>query len=66
MRTGLSTKSNAVDCVTQREIVATCKRLSETYLLPVIKAMLEGFPFTISGFHADNGWEYINTRSPPD
>ena len=30
------------------------------YLLPVIKAMLEGFPFTISGFHADNGSEYIN------
>ena len=28
--------------------------------LPVIKAMLEGFPFTISGFHADNGSEYIN------
>jgi len=40
--------------------VATCERLSETYLLPVIKAMLEGFPFTISGFHADNGSEYIN------
>lgn len=28
-----------MDCVTQREIVATCERLSETYLLPVIKAM---------------------------
>jgi hypothetical protein len=25
-----------------------------------IKAMLEGFPFTISGFHADTGSEYIN------
>ena len=51
---------NAVDCVTQWEIVATCERLSEAYLLPVIEAMLEGFPFTISGFHADNGSEYIN------
>ncbi len=38
----------------------TCERLSEAYLLPVIEAMLEGFPFTISGFHADNGSEYIN------
>src|SRR6202171_4417315 len=27
---------NAVDCVTQFEIVATCEQLSEAYLLPVI------------------------------
>jgi transposase InsO family protein len=51
---------NAVDCVTQFEIVATCERLSEAYLLPVIEAMLESFPFKILGFHADNGSEYIN------
>jgi len=51
---------NAVDCVTQFEIVATCERLSEAYLLPVIEALLESFPFTILGFHADNGSEYIN------
>ena len=51
---------NAVDCVTQFEIVATCGRLSEAFLLPVIEAMLESFPFTILGFHADNGSEYIN------
>jgi transposase InsO family protein len=51
---------NVVDCVTQFEIVATCERLSEAYLLPVIEALLESFPFTILGFHADNGSEYIN------
>jgi len=51
---------NAVDCVTQFEIVATCERLSEAYLLPVIETILESFPFTILGFHADNGSEYIN------
>lgn len=51
---------NAVDCVTQFEIVATSKRLSEAYLLPVIETMLESFPFDILGFHADNGSEYIN------
>ena len=39
-------------------IVATCERFTEAYVLPVIKAVLEGFPFTISGFHADNGSEY--------
>lgn len=51
---------NAVDCVTQFEIVATCERLSEAYLLPVIETMLGSFPFKILGFHADNGSEYIN------
>lgn len=51
---------NAVDCATQFEIVATCERLSEIYLLPVLQQMLAGFPFVILGFHADNGSEYIN------
>ena len=51
---------NAVDCVTQFETVATCERISEAFLLPVIEAMLESFPFRILGFHADNGSEYIN------
>ena len=51
---------NAVDCVTQFEIVATCERLSEAYLLPVVEQILTGFPFVLLGFHADNGSEYIN------
>lgn len=51
---------NAVDCVTQFEIVATCERLSEAYLLPVIETLLSSFSFPILGFHADNGSEYIN------
>lgn len=51
---------NAVDCVTQWEIVACCEKISEAYLLPVIEAMLAQFPFQTLGFHADNGSEYIN------
>jgi transposase InsO family protein len=51
---------NAVDCVTQFDLVATCERLSEAYLLPVIDTLLADFPFKILGFHADNGSEYIN------
>jgi len=51
---------NAVDCVTQYEIVATCERLSEAFLLPVLEQILAGFPFVVLGFHADNGSEYIN------
>ncbi|MDP2809433.1 MAG: hypothetical protein Q8O34_04725 [Rhodocyclaceae bacterium] len=53
---------NAVDCVTQWELVATCEKLSEAFLLPVIRALLDGFPFRILGFHADNGSEYINHK----
>lgn len=51
---------NAVDCVTQFQLVATCERISEAYLLPVIRQLLDGFPFAILGFHSDNGSEYIN------
>ena len=51
---------NAVDCVTQWQVVATVQTLSEAYLLPVIKQMLAQFPFEILGFHADNGSEYVN------
>ena len=53
---------NAVDCVTQWQVVATCQKISEAYLLPVLAEMLDTFPFTILGVHADNGSEYINRR----
>jgi len=51
---------NAVDCVTQFELVASCERISEAYLLPALQSLIEDFPFTVLGFHADNGSEYIN------
>ena len=53
---------NAVDCVTQWEVVASVQTISEVHLLPVIEQMLEQFPFEILGFHADNGSEYVNHR----
>jgi hypothetical protein len=53
---------NAVDCVTQFEAVATCERLGEAFLLPVLEELLLSFPFTIRGSHSDNGSEYINRR----
>jgi len=53
---------NAVDCVTQWQLVASVQTISETHLLPVIAQMLEQFPFEILGFHADNGSEYVNHR----
>ena len=51
---------NAADCVTQYEAVATCERISEAFLIPVLEALLLSFPFVILGFHSDNGSEYIN------
>ena len=51
---------NAVDCVTQWQVVATVQTISEAHLLPVIEQMPEQFPFAIIGFHADNGSEYVN------
>jgi transposase InsO family protein len=53
---------NAVDCITQWEITATVATICENPLLPVIEQMIEQFPFTIVGFHADNGSEYVNHR----
>ncbi len=51
---------NAVDEVTQWQIVAASERISETYLEPVLAALLHQFPFRIRGFHSDNGSEFIN------
>jgi transposase InsO family protein len=51
---------NAVDEVTQWEIVGAAAQISEAWLAPVLAAMLEQFPFRIVGFHSDNGSEFIN------
>jgi transposase InsO family protein len=51
---------NAVDEVTQWEVVGATEQISEAYLLPVLKAVLAQFPFRIRGFHSDNGSEFIN------
>lgn len=51
---------NAVDEVTQWEIVAATPQISEHWLIPLLEQLLEQFPFTIRGFHSDNGSEFIN------
>lgn len=53
---------NLVDEVTQFQFVGSVERISERFLLAVLEALLEAFPFLILGFHADNGSEYINKR----
>jgi hypothetical protein len=51
---------NAADEVTQYQVVLSCCRISEQFLILVLTEMLETFPLNISGFHAGNGSEYIN------
>jgi transposase InsO family protein len=51
---------NAVDEVTQWEVVGAAAQISEAWLIPVLDAMLAQFPFRIQGFHSDNGSEFIN------
>ena len=51
---------NAVDEVTQWQVMAATPKISELWLIPVLEAMLAQFPFELRGFHSDNGSEYIN------
>lgn len=51
---------NAVDTVTQWQVVGCTETISEGHLIPVLEAMLHQFPFRILGFHCDNGSEYLN------
>ena len=51
---------NAVDTVTQWQVVGCVETICEQHLMPVLEAMLHQFPFVIRGFHCDNGSEFIN------
>ncbi|MGH9575837.1 MAG: DDE-type integrase/transposase/recombinase [Terriglobales bacterium] len=51
---------NAVDEVTQWEVLGCVPKISEHYLIPVLRTILEQFPFRVRGFHSDNGSEYVN------
>src|ERR1039457_3442430 len=53
---------NAVDTVTQWQVVGCVETLSENHLVPVLESMLHQFPFRILGFHCDNGSEFINQK----
>jgi transposase InsO family protein len=51
---------NAVDEVTQWQVVGSVSALAQSYLESVLRAILAQFPFSIRGFHSDNGSEFIN------
>jgi hypothetical protein len=51
---------NAVDELTQWEVVLATPRISEAWLMPLLESILQQFPFVILNFHTDNGSEFIN------
>ena len=53
---------NLVDEVTQFQFVGSPERIETPCLAPVLEALLRAFPFTVRGFHADNGTEFINRK----
>ncbi len=53
---------NLVDEVTQFQFIGSVERIAERFLLPVLEALIQTFPFTVLGFHSDNGSEYVNKQ----
>ncbi len=45
---------NAVDELTQFEVVCSVEKISERYLIPALTQMLAAFPFVLKGFHSDS------------
>jgi transposase InsO family protein len=53
---------NTVDEVVQFECIGAAEKITEKYLLPLLKKIIESYPYKIINFHADNGSEYINKK----
>lgn len=51
---------NAVDEITQWEVLVSVPVISEICMLPALSILLDQFPFTIFNFHSDRGGEAIN------
>lgn len=50
---------NAVDEVTQYEVVRSVETISEISLIAALEHILNAFPFHVPGFHSDNGSGHI-------
>lgn len=53
---------NSIDEVTQFEIIGAVDKITEKFLLPLLKRFINEYPFVIIAFHADNGSEFINYK----
>jgi transposase InsO family protein len=53
---------NAVDEITQWEVVFCVPQISERFMIPALEDIFSQFPFKIFNFHSDRGRETINYR----
>ncbi len=51
---------NAVDEITQWEVLVCVPVIAEVCMLPALRSLLDQFPFVIFNFHSDRGGEAIN------
>ncbi|MBU1327225.1 DDE-type integrase/transposase/recombinase [Patescibacteria group bacterium] len=51
---------NAVDEITQWEIVVCVPVIAESCMKPALKILIDQFPFVVFNFHSDRGGEFIN------
>ena len=51
---------NITDETIQWEIIGSVEKISEYYLKPLLKDLIDQFPFKLINFHSDNGSEFIN------
>lgn len=51
---------NIVDEVTQFEFMGAVEVIDNSHLVPMLKQLIDAYPFMIIEVHADNGSEYIN------
>ena len=51
---------NAVDEITQWEVVVCVPQITKKYLKKALRILLDQFPFVIFNFHSDRGSEFIN------
>ena len=53
---------NIVDEVTQFQHLGAVPRITQHFMVLMLKDLISAFPFTVQAFHADNGSEYINRQ----
>ena len=51
---------NAVDEVTQWNVIVCVEKISEQCMIPALRSIIEQFPVRVQAVHSDNGSEFIN------
>ena len=51
---------NTISQITQFECIGAVPEITHEFMIPILRKIIETYPFKILGFHCDNGSEYIN------